>query len=64
LFSIFKLNQFWIASRLVYSSFEAMAGSLSVASTTASLAKVAVVRMAGLQCIAGIIMSLVHCLGI
>jgi hypothetical protein len=37
------LNQFWIASRLVFSLCEAMAGSLSMASTPVSLAKVAVV---------------------
>jgi hypothetical protein len=37
------LHQFWIASWLVYSLSEAMAGSLSVASTTLSSAKVAVV---------------------
>jgi hypothetical protein len=35
------LNQFWIASRLVCSFCEAMVGSLSVASTAVSLAKVA-----------------------
>jgi hypothetical protein len=37
------LNQFWIAGRLVYNFYEAMAGSLSMASTAVSLAKVAVV---------------------
>jgi hypothetical protein len=37
------LNHFWIASRLVCSFCEAMAGSLSVASTAVSSAKVAVV---------------------
>jgi hypothetical protein len=36
-------NQFWIVSRLVCSLCEAMAGSLSVATTAVSLAKVAVV---------------------
>jgi hypothetical protein len=37
------LNQFWIASRLVCSLCEAMAGSLSMATTAVSSAKVAVV---------------------
>jgi hypothetical protein len=37
------LNQFWIASRLVCSLCEAMAGSLSMATTAVSAAKVAVV---------------------
>jgi hypothetical protein len=37
------LKEFWIASRLVCSFCEAMAGSLSVASTAVSPAKVAVV---------------------
>jgi hypothetical protein len=37
------LDQFWIASRLVCSLCEAMAGSLPVSSTTVSLAKVAMV---------------------
>jgi hypothetical protein len=37
------LNQFWIAARLVCSFCEAMAGTLSVASTAVSLVKVAVV---------------------
>jgi hypothetical protein len=37
------LNQFWIASRLVCSFCEAMAGSLSVDSTAVSSAKFAVV---------------------
>jgi hypothetical protein len=37
------LNQFWISARLVCTFCEAMAGSLSVASTAVSLAKVAVV---------------------
>jgi hypothetical protein len=37
------LNQCWIASRLVCSFCEAVAGSLSVASTAVSSAKVAVV---------------------
>jgi hypothetical protein len=44
--SVFVLhffNQFWIASRLVCSFCEAMAGTLSMASTAVSLAKVAVV---------------------
>jgi hypothetical protein len=36
------INQFWIASRLVCSFCEAMAGPLSMASTAVSLAKVAV----------------------
>jgi hypothetical protein len=36
-------NQFWIVSRLFCSLCEAMAGSLSVAITAVSLAKVAVV---------------------
>jgi hypothetical protein len=40
-FPFFK--QFWIAARLVSSFCEAMAGSLSVASTAVLLAKVAVV---------------------
>jgi hypothetical protein len=34
------LNQFWIASRLVYSLCEAMAGSLSMATTAVSSVKV------------------------
>jgi hypothetical protein len=37
------LNQFWIAARLVCSFCEAMAGSLSVASTVVSSARVTVV---------------------
>jgi hypothetical protein len=37
------LNQVWIPARLVFSSCEAMAGSLSVASTVVSLPNVAVV---------------------
>jgi hypothetical protein len=37
------LNQFWIASRLVCSFCEAIAGSLSVASTAVSSAKFALV---------------------
>jgi hypothetical protein len=37
------LNQFCIASRLVCSLCEAMAGSLTVATTAVSLAKVAVI---------------------
>jgi hypothetical protein len=37
------LNQFWIASRSVCSFCEAMAGSLPMASTAVSSAKVAVV---------------------
>jgi hypothetical protein len=37
------LNQFWIASRLICSLCEAMAGSLSVATTAVSSANVAVV---------------------
>jgi hypothetical protein len=36
------LNQFWIAARLVCSLCEAMAGSLSVASTAVSSVEVAV----------------------
>jgi hypothetical protein len=42
-FILHFLNQFWIASRFVCSFCETMAGSLSVASTAVSLAKVAVV---------------------
>jgi hypothetical protein len=42
-FVLHFLNQFWIASRLVCSFCEAMAGSLSIASTAISLAKAAVV---------------------
>jgi hypothetical protein len=42
-FILHFLNQFWIASRSVCSFCEAMAGSLSVASTAVSSAKVAVV---------------------
>jgi hypothetical protein len=38
------LNQFWITSRSVYSFCDAMAGSLSMATTAVSLAKVAVVE--------------------
>jgi hypothetical protein len=38
------LSQFWIASRLVCSLCEAIAGSLSVASTAVPSAKVAVVE--------------------
>jgi hypothetical protein len=37
------LNKFWIASRLICSFCEAMTGSLSVANTAVSSAKVAVV---------------------
>jgi hypothetical protein len=42
-FILHFLNQFWIASRLVCSFCEAMGGSLSVASTAVSSAKLAVV---------------------
>jgi hypothetical protein len=42
-FILHFLIQFWIASRLVCSFCEAMAGSLSVASTAVSSAKVAVI---------------------
>jgi hypothetical protein len=41
-----------------------MAGPLSMVTTAVSLAKVAVVRLAGLQCITGIITALGHCLGV
>jgi hypothetical protein len=41
-FILHFLNQVWIASRLVCSLYEAMAGSLPVASTAVSSAKVAV----------------------
>jgi hypothetical protein len=61
------LNQIWIATRLVCSFCEAMAGSLSEASTEVLLAKVAVVdlvRLVGLHCIAGMIMAIEHCLGV
>jgi hypothetical protein len=62
-FIIHFLNQFWIASRLVCSFCEAMAGSLSTASTAVSSAKVAVVDSdEGLQYIASIIVVLGHCL--
>jgi hypothetical protein len=60
-------NQFWTAARLVCSFCDAMAESLSVASTAVSSAKVAVVdsgEVAGLQCIAWIIMAQGHCLGV
>jgi hypothetical protein len=60
------LNQFLIASRLVCNLCEAMAGSLSMATTAVSSTKVAVVdsgEVAGLQCIAGIIVAL-GCLGV
>jgi hypothetical protein len=40
-FILHILNQFWIASRLVCSFYEAMAGSLSVANTVVSSAKIA-----------------------
>jgi hypothetical protein len=59
-FILHFLNQFWIASRLVCSFCEAMAGTLSVVS-----AKVAVVdsgEVAGLQYVASIIVALGHCL--
>jgi hypothetical protein len=42
-FILHFLNQVWIANRLVCSLWEAMAGSLSVASTAVPSAKVAVV---------------------
>jgi hypothetical protein len=42
-FSLHFINQFWIASRWVCSLCDAMAGSLSMASTAVSLAKFAVV---------------------
>jgi hypothetical protein len=42
-FILHFLNQFWIASRLVCSLCEAMAGSLSVATTAVTSVKVAVV---------------------
>jgi hypothetical protein len=42
-FILHFLNQSWIASRSVCSSCEAMAGSLSVATTAVSSAEVAVV---------------------
>jgi hypothetical protein len=41
------LNQFWIATRLVCSFCEAMVGSLPVASTAVSLAKVSMVDSDG-----------------
>jgi hypothetical protein len=52
---------------LVCSFCEAIVGSLSEASTAVSSAKVAVtilVMSAGLQCIAGLITALGHCLGV
>jgi hypothetical protein len=42
-FILHFLNQFWIENRLVCSFCEAIAGSLSVASTAVSSANVAVV---------------------
>jgi hypothetical protein len=42
-FTLHSYNHFWIVARLVCSFCEAMAGSLSVASTAVSLAKVAMV---------------------
>jgi hypothetical protein len=42
-FILHFLNQFWIASRLVCSLCEVMAGSMSVATTVVSSAEVAVV---------------------
>jgi hypothetical protein len=66
-YSPFFLNQFSIASRLVFSFCEAMAGLLSMTSTAVSSAKVAVTdsgEVAGLQCIAFIIMALGHCFGV
>jgi hypothetical protein len=42
-FILHILNQFWASSRLVCSLCDAMVGSLSVASTAVSLAKVAVI---------------------
>jgi hypothetical protein len=42
-FILHFLNQFWIASRSACSFCEAMAGSLSMATTSVSSAKVAVV---------------------
>jgi hypothetical protein len=43
-FILYFLNQSWIASRSVYSFCEAMAGSLSMATTAVSSAKFAVVN--------------------
>jgi hypothetical protein len=42
-FILHFLNQFWIASRLVCSLYDAMAGSLLVAGAAVSSAKIAVV---------------------
>jgi hypothetical protein len=42
-FILHPLNQFWIASRLVCSLYEAMARSLSMATTAVSLAKFALI---------------------
>jgi hypothetical protein len=62
------LNHFCIASRLVCSSCEAIAGSLSVANTAVSSANVAIIdsvevcRSAGLQCIARVPVAPEHCL--
>jgi hypothetical protein len=61
------LNQFWISSRLVCNLCEVKPGSLSVATTAVSSPTVSVtdfVSLAGMQCIASMIMALGHCLGI
>jgi hypothetical protein len=46
-FILHSLNQFWISSRSVCSLCEAMAGSLSMATTAVSSAKVAAVDCGG-----------------
>jgi hypothetical protein len=65
------IYQYWIAAGLVCSFWEAMAGTLSVASTAVlseycrqRMLWCILVRLVGLQCIVGIIMALGHFLGV
>jgi hypothetical protein len=58
------LNQFSIASRLVCSFCEAIAESLSVATTAVSSAKVAMIDSGEVGRSARITMALGHCLGV
>jgi hypothetical protein len=57
-FILHYLNQFWIASRSVCSFCEAMAGSVSMATTAVSSAKVAMVDSGEVSRCAGIIIAL------
>jgi hypothetical protein len=66
-FILHFLNRYWIAATLVYSFCEAMAGTLSVASTKYCWQRLLwciLVRLVGLQCIVGIIIALGHFLAV